>query len=118
MIIHSCVHHSQHLFDQPRFAKLPRLARYGPSAVGLAIIPFMPLRLEEMGECGVLNGTSYDNGFGMDNIYIYPYEPSISGAPKFAKLVNITPIIYGLCWVIKQLITRGATTNSYHFGMV
>ena len=51
-------------------------------------------------------------------IYIYPYEPSISGAPKFAKLVNITPIIYGLCWVIKQLITRGATTNSYHFGMV
>eukprot|EP00434_Breviolum_minutum_P041125 symbB.v1.2.036580.t1/scaffold5197.1/size29901/3 len=43
VIIHTCVHQSQHLFDTPRFASMPRVGRYGPSAVGLAIIPFMPL---------------------------------------------------------------------------
>ena len=44
VIIHTCVHQSQHFFDKERFAHKPKLARYGPSAVGLAIIPFMPLQ--------------------------------------------------------------------------
>ena len=43
VIIHSAVHRSHALFAKETFAHLPRLVKFGPSAVGLGLIPFMPL---------------------------------------------------------------------------
>jgi len=44
VIIHTAVHQSHHLFhSRPYFERMPRLVRYGPTAVGLAIIPFLPI---------------------------------------------------------------------------
>lgn len=41
-IIHTAVHQTQHFVEKPRFAENLRLVKYGPSAVGLLIIPFLP----------------------------------------------------------------------------
>lgn len=41
-IIHTAVHQTQHLLEKPRFAKNVTLVKYGPSGIGLAIIPFLP----------------------------------------------------------------------------
>mmetsp|Transcript_14367 Transcript_14367/g.29797 ORF Transcript_14367/g.29797 Transcript_14367/m.29797 type:complete len:239 (-) Transcript_14367:179-895(-) len=43
VIIHTVVHQVQHVLDKPRFTNRPTLLRYGPSAVGLSIVPFLPL---------------------------------------------------------------------------
>lgn len=43
VIIHTVVHQAQHALDKPTFASMPRLVRFGPSAIGLALIPGMPL---------------------------------------------------------------------------
>lgn len=43
VIIHTVVHQAQPLFRRPAFADMPRVAKYGPSGIGLAIIPFLPL---------------------------------------------------------------------------
>jgi fission process protein 1 len=41
-IIHTAVHQTQHFLEKPQFAKNTALVKYGPSAIGLAIIPFLP----------------------------------------------------------------------------
>lgn len=44
IIIHTVVHQVKHTIEKPKFSHLPpKVLRYGPSGVGLAIIPFLPL---------------------------------------------------------------------------
>lgn len=43
IIIHTAVHQSHKWLDRPMFEAMPRVHRYGPTAVGLAIIPFLPI---------------------------------------------------------------------------
>lgn len=43
VIIHTAVHQSHKWLDRPMFEAMPRVHRYGPTAVGLAIIPFLPI---------------------------------------------------------------------------
>lgn len=42
-IIHTAVHKSHAALAKEAFAKMPRLVKYGPTAIGLGLIPFMPL---------------------------------------------------------------------------
>ena len=43
VIIHSAVHQAHDLFAREAFSKMPRVVKWGPSAVGLGLIPLMPL---------------------------------------------------------------------------
>ncbi|CAJ1358863.1 unnamed protein product [Effrenium voratum] len=43
VIIHTVVHQTSHFLDKPRFKQHAQLVRYGPSVVGLGLIPLMPL---------------------------------------------------------------------------
>ena len=43
VIIHSAVHQAHDLFAREAFATMPRVVKWGPSAVGLGLIPLMPL---------------------------------------------------------------------------
>uniref|UniRef100_A0A6S7ZI55 Mitochondrial fission process protein 1 n=1 Tax=Aureoumbra lagunensis TaxID=44058 RepID=A0A6S7ZI55_9STRA len=43
VIIHSAVHRAHHFLHQPMFETMPRLIRYGPTVIGLSIIPFLPI---------------------------------------------------------------------------
>lgn len=43
VIIHTVVHQAQHFCHRPAFVSMPRVVRFGPSAIGLALIPAMPL---------------------------------------------------------------------------
>ena len=43
VIIHSAVHRAHDLFGREAFSKMPRVVKWGPSAVGLGLIPLMPL---------------------------------------------------------------------------
>lgn len=43
VIIHTAVHRSHSLLNAPMFETMPRLHRYGPTLVGLSIIPFLPI---------------------------------------------------------------------------
>mmetsp|Transcript_14746 Transcript_14746/g.42226 ORF Transcript_14746/g.42226 Transcript_14746/m.42226 type:complete len:261 (-) Transcript_14746:8-790(-) len=43
LIIHTAVHQAQNVLRRPTFSAMPRLAQYGPSGLGLAIIPLLPL---------------------------------------------------------------------------
>lgn len=43
VIIHTVVHQTQHALEKPSFAKMPRVVKWGPSVVGLVLIPFLPL---------------------------------------------------------------------------
>ncbi|KAL6077695.1 Mitochondrial fission process protein 1 [Balamuthia mandrillaris] len=45
--VHQTVHLSAHLFKR---AKSPRIARFGPTAAGLALIPFLPTLLDHPAE--------------------------------------------------------------------
>ena len=42
VIIHSAVHQAHDLFAREAFSKMPRVVKWGPSAVGLGLIPLMP----------------------------------------------------------------------------
>ena len=43
VVIKNAVQGAHIILSAPMFASLPRLARFGPPAVGLACIPFLPL---------------------------------------------------------------------------
>eukprot|EP00927_Polykrikos_kofoidii_P061555 TRINITY_DN56392_c0_g1_i1.p1 TRINITY_DN56392_c0_g1~~TRINITY_DN56392_c0_g1_i1.p1 ORF type:complete len:275 (+),score=11.72 TRINITY_DN56392_c0_g1_i1:75-827(+) len=43
VIIHTVVHQAQSLFAKPSFQKMPRVRAFGPSGLGLACIPFLPV---------------------------------------------------------------------------
>jgi len=43
VIIHTAVHRSHAFLERPVFETMPRLHRYGPTLVGLGIIPFLPI---------------------------------------------------------------------------
>ena len=43
VIIHSAVHQAHDLFAREAFSTYPRVVKWGPSAVGLGLIPLMPL---------------------------------------------------------------------------
>ncbi|CAK9079081.1 unnamed protein product [Durusdinium trenchii] len=43
VIIHTVVHQVQHALERPRLVSYPKLMRYGPSCIGLGLVPFMPL---------------------------------------------------------------------------
>lgn len=43
LVIHTAVHQSHNLFEHAAFAKFPKVVKWGPSAIGMAIIPFLPL---------------------------------------------------------------------------
>lgn len=43
VIIHSAVHQAHNLFSKEVFASMPRVVKWGPSAIGLGLIPLMPL---------------------------------------------------------------------------
>lgn len=43
VIIHTAVHQSHKLFLMPVFETMPRVHKYGPTAIGLGIIPFLPI---------------------------------------------------------------------------
>ncbi|KAJ8604589.1 hypothetical protein CTAYLR_007638 [Chrysophaeum taylorii] len=43
VIIHTAVHQTHHVLERPFFETMPRVHRYGPTAVGIAIIPFLPV---------------------------------------------------------------------------
>lgn len=43
VIIHTAVHQTHKWLEHPVFETMPRVHRYGPTAVGLAIIPFLPI---------------------------------------------------------------------------
>ena len=42
-VIHTAVHKSHALFSMDAFAAMPRAVKFGPTVVGLGLIPFMPL---------------------------------------------------------------------------
>lgn len=42
-LIHTAVHNSRFVFAAPAFAAWPFVVKWGPSATGLAIVPFLPL---------------------------------------------------------------------------
>lgn len=43
VLIHSAVHRAHSVLSKEAFAAFPRVVKFGPSAVGLGLIPFMPL---------------------------------------------------------------------------
>mmetsp|Transcript_8880 Transcript_8880/g.29328 ORF Transcript_8880/g.29328 Transcript_8880/m.29328 type:complete len:248 (+) Transcript_8880:61-804(+) len=43
LVIHTAVHQSHNVFERPTFATFPRIQRFGPTVIGLGIIPFLPL---------------------------------------------------------------------------
>lgn len=53
VLIHTCVDGTKHLLARDFFKKMPRVVKWGPSAVGLAIIPLLPVYLDEPAEHGV-----------------------------------------------------------------
>merc|ERR1712196_501448 len=42
VIIHTAVHQTQHLLEKPKYKDMKMLVKYGPSAIGIGIIPFLP----------------------------------------------------------------------------